>query len=96
MTKMQLGYLLACFILAGCDQSINEMRGAGAETPLSGNSCDAKGAPEQNCKAGDIVATSVGRERLLCDWGWQIVHEAGSDEVLCVYRGQLRESRPAQ
>jgi hypothetical protein len=90
-TRAHLVCLFACFLLAGCDQSINELRGS--ETPLSGLYCDAKGAPEQNCKAGDIIATVKGRERLLCDWGWQIVHEPGSDEIVCVYHGQLRENR---
>jgi hypothetical protein len=77
--------------LAGCDQSINEMRASGTE--LTGKYCEAKDAPEQSCQAGDIVTTVEGRERLLCDWSWQIVHEPGSNEVLCVYNGQLRESR---
>ena len=57
-------------------------------------SCDAREAQEQSCQAGDIVVTVEGREQLICDWGWQIVHEPQSDEVLCVYRGEVRESRP--
>lgn len=82
----------AIVLLAGCDQSINDLHAS--ETKLTGMYCEAKDAPEQSCKAGDIVTTAEGRERVLCDWGWQIVHEPGSGEVLCVYRGQLRESRP--
>jgi hypothetical protein len=84
-------YLLAGFLLAGCDQSINE---SGLSEPkLTGMYCEAKDAQQQSCKAGDIVVTVAGREQLLCDWAWQIVHKPGSDEVLCVHRGALRESR---
>ena len=86
-----IGCLLASFLLAGCDQSINE---SGLSEPkLTGMYCEAKDAQQQNCKAGDIVVTVEGREQLLCDWAWQIVHKPGSDEVLCVHRGELRESR---
>ena len=80
------------FLLGGCDQSINtSMR---AETELTGMYCDAKGDQEPNCKVGDVIATVTGRERLLCDWGWQIVRQSGSDEVLCIRRGASREVRP--
>lgn len=84
--------LVSSFLLAGCDQSINET--ALSETKLTGMFCDSKGAQEGNCKAGDIVVTVEGREQLLCDWSWQIVHQPASDEILCVRRGQLRETRP--
>ena len=87
-----IGCLVASFLLAGCDQSINES--SLSEPKLTGMYWEAKDAQAQNCKAGDIVVTVAGREHLLCDWSWQIVHEAGSDEVLCVHRGELRESRP--
>jgi hypothetical protein len=83
----------ASVLLAGCDQSINSS-GLG-ETTLTGMYCDAKGDQEQSCQAGDVIVTVQGRERLVCDWGWQIIHEPGSDDVLCVHRGQLRDSRPA-
>ncbi|HJY36714.1 MAG TPA: hypothetical protein VJ299_04570 [Steroidobacteraceae bacterium] len=79
------------FLLGGCDQSVNYTDLV--ETRLTGKYCSAKSEPESSCKAGDIVVTVEGRERQLCDWGWQIVHEPGSNEVLCVYRGSLRESR---
>ena len=83
--------LLASLLLAGCDQSINE---SGLSEPkLTGMYCEAKDAQATNCKAGDIVVTVAGREHLLCDWSWEIVCEAGSDEVRCVHRGELRESR---
>lgn len=82
---------VAVLALAGCDQSINEMRASGTE--LTGKYCEAKDAPEQSCQAGDIVTTVAGRERVVCDWSWQIVHEPASNEILCVYIGQLRESR---
>jgi len=79
------------FLLVGCDQSINYTHLA--ETQLSGKSCSAKSEAEKSCQAGDVVVTVVGREQQLCDWGWQVVHEPGSNDVLCVYRGSLRESR---
>ena len=78
-------------LLAGCDQSINELRPS--EAKLTGMYCDAKGGREQSCKAGDVIVGAEGREHLLCDWDWQIVHQAGTDEVLCVYRGKPRETR---
>lgn len=83
--------LAIAFLLAGCDQSINSS--GPAETTLTGMYCDAKANQEQSCKPGDVVRTAEGREHLLCDWSWQIVHEPGSDAVLCVYRGSARESR---
>jgi hypothetical protein len=55
--------------------------------------CDAKADLEQHCKAGDLVLTVKGREHVLCDWGWQIVYQPGSDAVLCVDRGPLRHDR---
>jgi hypothetical protein len=80
------------FLLAGCDQSINNtMR---PESELTGMYCDAKADQEPNCKVGDLIVTGAGRERLLCDWSWQIVHAPGSDEILCVLRGAPREVRP--
>ena len=78
-------------LLGGCDQSVNYT--GLVETHLTGKYCSAKSEPERSCKAGDIVVTVEGQERQLCDWGWQIVHEPGSNEVLCVYRGSLRDSR---
>jgi hypothetical protein len=90
---MRAAALVAIFLLSGCDQSINN---AGlAETRLTGAYCYAKTDQQQNCKAGDVVVTVEGREHLLCDWGWQIVHQPGSDEVLCVYRGSLRHGQPS-
>jgi hypothetical protein len=87
-----LVWLATAFVLAGCDQSINtSMR---AETELTGMYCDAKADQESNCKVGDVIDTVTGRERLLCDWGWQIVRQPGSDEVLCILRGAPREVRP--
>lgn len=80
-------------LLGGCDQSINSSGPAGTE--LTGMYCDAKADKEQSCKAGDVIRTAEGREQLLCDWSWQIIHEPGSDAVLCVSRGSLRDSRPA-
>jgi hypothetical protein len=82
---------IIAFQLGGCDQSLNYS--TLDESKLTGKHCSAKTDQEQSCKAGDIVVTVEGREQLLCDWGWQIVHEPGSNEVLCVYRGSLRESR---
>jgi len=82
--------LAAGLLLAGCDQSVN-YSGA-AETPLSGMHCVAKQDQEQ-CHAGDVIVTVEGREQALCDWGWQIVHEPESDEVICVYRGMARVGR---
>lgn len=82
--------ILAC-LLGGCDQSVNYS--ALDESKLTGKRCSAKTDQDQGCKAGDVVVTVEGREQLLCDWGWQIVHEPGSNEVLCVYRGSLRETR---
>jgi len=88
--------LAAGFLVGGCDQSVQAVNYSGlAETKLTGMYCDAKGDQEQNCKAGDIVVTVKGRERVLCDWGWQIAYQPGSDEVLCVHRGSLRHDRPA-
>ena len=92
-----LAISLACLALAlplgGCDQSINYS--GLTDTKLSGLYCDAKGEQEQSCKAGYVIITAEGREHLLCDWSWQIIHEPESDDVLCVYRGSLREGRPA-
>jgi hypothetical protein len=82
--------LAAGLLLAGCDQSIN-YSGA-AETQLTGMHCDAKQDLAQ-CQAGDLIVIVEGRERELCDWGWQIVHESESDDVLCVYRGLARVGR---
>jgi hypothetical protein len=79
------------FLLGGCDQSVNYS--GLAETKLTGMYCEAKNDQEQNCKPGDVVVTVEGREHLLCDWGWQIVHQPGSNEVLCVHRGPLRKGR---
>ncbi|HEY7639526.1 MAG TPA: hypothetical protein VH814_07350 [Steroidobacteraceae bacterium] len=85
----------ALFLLVGCDQSVQSVDYSRvAETKLTGMYCDAKGDREQSCKAGDLVATTEGREHLVCDWGWQIVHKQGSDEILCVHRGPPREARP--
>lgn len=78
-------------LLAGCDQSVNYS--ALDESRLTGLYCDAKGDQQPTCKPGDVILTVQGREHLLCDWGWQIIRQPGSDEVLCVYRGQLRSSR---
>ena len=86
--------LAACLLLVGCDQS-NNYSGM-KETSLTGMYCDAKADQEKSCTAGDVIRTAEGREQLLCDWSWQVVHEPGGDAVLCVYRGSLRESRPAQ
>jgi hypothetical protein len=83
--------VLGIILLGGCDQSVNYT--GLAETQLTGKYCSEKNEPERSCKAGDVVVTVEGREPQLCDWGWQIVHEPGSNEVLCVYRGSLRESR---
>ena len=82
--------LAAALLLTGCDQSVN-YSGA-AETQLTGMHCDAKQEVAQ-CQAGDLIVTVEGRERELCDWGWQIVHESESDDVLCVYRGLVRAGR---
>jgi len=84
--------LATTLLLGGCDQSINDS--SVKETTLTGLYCDAKGDQEQNCKAGDVIAAE-GREHLLCDWSWQIVHEAESEDVLCIYRGSPRDTRPA-
>lgn len=84
--------LVVSFLLGGCDQSVNNP--SMAETELTGMYCDAKGDQEGNCQAGDVVVTVKGRERTLCDWGRQIVHEPGSDDILCVHRGPLRIVRP--
>jgi hypothetical protein len=83
--------LAAALLLAGCDQSINYS--GLAETTLTGMQCDAQQNQEQNCHAGDVIVAAEGRERLLCDWGWQIVREPGSSSVLCVYRGAPRAAR---
>lgn len=83
--------LAAGLLLAGCDQSVNISDVT--ETRLSGKYCDAKGKQEQTCKPGDVLLTVSGREHLMCDWGWQVIHQPGSDGVLCVYRGALREAR---
>ncbi len=87
--------LLICsgaFLLSGCDQSINN---SGLSEPkLTGMFCDAKGDQEKNCQVGDVIVTVAGRERLLCDWAWQVVREPGSNEVLCILRGAPREVRP--
>lgn len=92
---MSSKYILVCLaaglLLSACDQSIN-YTGLG-ETKLTGKYCDAKEPQEQSCKPGDVIVTVEGRERLQCDWGWQIVHEPGSNEVLCVHRGPPREAR---
>ena len=85
--------LAACLLLGGCDQS-NNYSGM-KETSLTGMYCDAKADQEKSCTAGDVIRTAEGREQLLCDWSWQVVHEPGGDAVLCVYRGSLRESRPS-
>jgi hypothetical protein len=87
---MTLAALLVC-LLGGCDQSVNYS--TLDESKLTGKHCSAKTEQERSCKAGDVVVTVAGREQLLCDWGWQIVHEPASNEVLCVYRGSPRESR---
>ncbi|HKQ12415.1 MAG TPA: hypothetical protein VJT80_03215 [Steroidobacteraceae bacterium] len=83
----------ACLLLGACDQS-NNYSGM-KETELTGKYCDAKADQEKSCTAGDVIRTAEGREQLLCDWSWQVVHEPGGDAVLCVYRGSLRESRPS-
>lgn len=90
---VSLGGLATALLLGGCDQSINYS--GVTETTLTGLYCDAKGDQEQTCKAGDLITTAEGREHLVCDWNWQIVHEPESDDVLCIYRGSLRDSRPA-
>jgi hypothetical protein len=87
----QLAFLTATLLLAGCDQSVNYS--TLDESKLTGMYCDAKGDQQPTCKPGDVVLTVAAREHLLCDWGWQIVRQPDSDEVLCVYRGQLRNSR---
>ena len=87
----QLTCLAAILLLAGCDQSVNYS--ALDESKLTGMYCDAKSDQQPACKPGDVVLTVAAREHLLCDWGWQIVRQPDSDEVLCVYRGQLRDSR---
>ena len=84
-----LGILV--FLLGGCDQSVNYS--ALDDSKLTGKHCSAKTDQERSCKAGDVVVTVEGREQLICDWGWQIIHEPGSNEVVCVYRGAPRESR---
>jgi hypothetical protein len=91
MFERRLILLAAGLLLAGCDQSVTSS-GAG-ETQLTGMHCDEKPEEEQRCRAGDVIVTAEGREQLVCDWGWQIVHEPDSDEILCVYRGQPREGR---
>jgi hypothetical protein len=58
LRKLVMG-CLACFLLVGCDQSINES--VLSESKLTGMYCEAKD---------------------------------GSDEVLCVHRGEPREKRP--
>ena len=84
--------LAASFLLAACDQSINN---SGLSEPkLTGMYCDAKADQEKNCQVGDVIVTVAGRERLLCDWAWQVVREPGSNEVLCILRGAPREVRP--
>jgi hypothetical protein len=83
--------MAATAFLAGCDQSVNYS--ALDESKLTGMYCDAKGDQQPSCKQGDVVLTVAGREHLLCDWGWQIIRQPESDEVLCVYRGQLRNNR---
>jgi hypothetical protein len=81
----------ASFLLAACDQSINN---SGLSEPkLTGMYCDAKADQEKNCQIGDVIVTVAGRERLLCDWAWQVVREPGSNEVLCILRGAPREVR---
>jgi hypothetical protein len=85
--------LATTLLLSACDQSINYS--GVSETTLTGLYCDAKADQEQNCKAGDLITTAEGREHLLCDWNWQIIHEPESDEILCIYRGSPRDSRPA-
>ena len=95
---MKLNYslpvgLATCLLLGGCDQS-NNYSGL-KETELTGMYCDAKADQEKSCTAGDLIRTVEGREELLCDWSWQVVHEPEDDSVLCVYRGSLRESRPS-
>ena len=82
---------VAALLLAGCDQSVNYS--TLDESKLTGAYCDAKSDQQPTCKPGDIVLTVAAREHLICDWGWQIVRQPDSDEVLCVYRGQLRDSR---
>lgn len=82
--------LAAGLLLVGCDQSVN-YSGA-AETQLTGMHCDAK-LDRQQCQAGDVIVTVEGRESEDCDWGWQIVHEPESDDVVCVYRGLPRPGR---
>jgi hypothetical protein len=82
----------ATLLLAACDQSINN---SGLSEPkLTGMYCDAKGDQEKNCQVGDVIVTVAGRERLLCDWAWQVVRQPESNEVLCILRGALREVRP--
>ena len=82
---------LLCCLVSGCDQSINYS--TLDESKLTGKRCSAKTDEERACKAGDVAVTVEGREQLVCDWGWQIIHEPGSNEVLCVYRGAPRDSR---
>jgi hypothetical protein len=84
--------LAACLLLGGCDQ-LNNYSGP-KETDLTGTYCDAKANQEKSCTAGDLVRVAEGREQLLCDWSWQVVHEPGGDAVLCVHRGTSRDSRP--
>jgi hypothetical protein len=95
---MKLYYLLpaglaTCLLLGGCDQS-NNYSGM-TETELTGMFCDGKADQEHGCKAGDVVRIAAAREQLVCDWSYQIVHEPGSDAVLCVSRGSPRNSRPS-
>jgi hypothetical protein len=82
---------MATLLLAGCDQSVNYS--ALDESKLTGMYCDAKSDQQPACKPGDVALTVAAREHLVCDWGWQIVRQPDSDEVLCIYRGQLRNSR---
>ena len=82
-----------CLLLGGCDQSINDSGAKGP--PLTGLYCDLKANQEQTCKAGDVVRVAEGREHLLCDWSWQVVHEPGNEAVLCIYRGLPRDTRSA-
>ena len=86
-------WLAMGLLLGGCDQSIN-YPGAN-ELTLTGLYCDAQTDQAPSCKAGDLVKVAEGREHLLCDWNWQVVHEPAGNAVLCIYRGSTRDTRSA-
>ena len=73
----------ACFANESTGKDCSNIPGPGAQVAKI----------EQNCKKGDIIMLNKLQISKLCDFDWAIINYNQNDQYLCVYLGEIRDSR---